>query len=271
MPPPKLWVFSTAIAAVDTRYGPASGAISVARSRSTSSRPRSAVPGADGDAGEHRRRAELGARDVRVGVADQLLARAARAAAAELVAHRPGRARTAPASWPSSSATSRLERVDGRVLAVDVVADLGLGHRRAHRRRVGRVTVSRAQVDDRRLRRRQRPVASAAVGDQPLGDPERQLQRLLDVQPRVAGGLVAAAEVGVGELGGAAEALGDVVAGQLDVQAAGLGAQLGVHVEEAVDLVDDPVEVPGLDAVGGLVGVAVHRVALPDDQVAGRR
>ncbi len=41
MPPPKLWVFSTAIAAVDTRYGPASGAIS-SRIRSASSRPSSA-------------------------------------------------------------------------------------------------------------------------------------------------------------------------------------------------------------------------------------
>ena len=107
----------------------------------------------------------------------------------------------------------------------------------------------------------------APLGDQPLGDAERELERLLDVQPRVARGLVAAAQVGRGQLGGAADALGDVVAGQLDVQAARMGAQRGVHVEEPVHLVDDPVEVPGLDAVGGLLGVAVHRVALPHDEV----
>ena len=37
------------------------------------------------------------------------------------------------ASLPSSSAVRRSSAVDGRVLAVDVVADLGLGHRPAHR------------------------------------------------------------------------------------------------------------------------------------------
>ena len=69
---------------------------------------------------------------------------------------------------------------------------------------------------------------------------------------------------------GAAEALGDVLAGQLDVHAAGVGAQPAVHLEVAEHLVDDPVEVPGLVAVGRLVGVAVHRVALPDHLGAGR-
>ena len=70
---------------------------------------------------------------------------------------------------------------------------------------------------------------------------------------------------------GAAEALGDVLAGQLDVQAARVGLQVAVHLEVAEHLVDDPVEVAGLVAVGGLDGVAVHRVALPDDLGARRR
>ena len=109
-----------------------------------------------------------------------------------------------------------------------------------------------------------------AFGDEPLGDAEGELERLLDVQPRIARRLVAATEIGRGELGRAADAFGDVVAGQLDVQAAGVRAQLGVDVEESVDLVDDPVEVAGLDAVGGLFGVAVHRIALPDHEMAGR-
>ena len=114
------------------------------------------------------------------------------------------------------------------------------------------------------------PHASLASAAQHLRHQERQLQRLLGVQPRVARGLVAAGQVGVGDLLRAAQALGDVLAGQLDVDAARVGAQLVVHLEEALHLVHDPVEVPGLVAGRRLVGVAVHRVALPDDLVPGR-
>src|SRR5919112_258760 len=96
---------------------------------------------------------------------------------------------------------------------------------------VGRVTVS-----DRRSTR--------DSATQHLRDEERQLQRLAGVQPRVAGRLVAAVEVLVGDLHGAAEALGDVLAGQLDVDAAWPRAQRAVDVEEAEHLVDDAVEVP---------------------------
>ena len=39
--------------------------------------------------------------------------------------------------------------------------------------------------------------------------------------------------------GGAAHALGDVVAGELDVDAARHGAEGAVHLEEALDLLDD--------------------------------
>src|SRR5438552_14507759 len=98
---------------------------------------------------------------------------------------------------------------------------------------------------------RESRLAASPLGHEALGDPERQLERLLDVQPRVARGLVATAEVGDGEFGGAADALRDVVAGELDVQAAWMRPQAGVDVEEAVDLVDDAVEVAGLHAVGG--------------------
>ncbi len=49
----------------------------------------------------------------------------------------------------------------------------------------------------------------------------------------------------------------------------GMRAQRPVHLEEALHLVDDPVEVAGLVPGGRLVGVAVHRVALPDHLMAG--
>ena len=46
-------------------------------------------------------------------------------------------------------------------------------------------------------------------------------------------------------------------------------AKRAVHLEEALHLVDDAVEVAGLVAGRALVGVAVHRVALPDHLVPG--
>ena len=42
-----------------------------------------------------------------------------------------------------------------------------------------------------------------------------------------------------------------------------------MHLEEALHLVDDAIEVPGLVSGGRLVGVAMHRVALPDHLMPG--
>src|SRR5690349_8220987 len=91
-----------------------------------------------------------------------------------------------------------------------------------------------------------------SVLGQHLGDQEGQLEALLVVQPRVADRLVALVEVGVEDLLGATEALGDVVAGQLDVDAPGHGAEALVHLEEAAHLLHDVLEVAGLVAAGGL-------------------
>src|SRR3954453_17872296 len=137
---------------------------------------------------------------------------------------------------------------------------------------VGRVTVSERRSMTAPCRDPPRACDWWGAGDpsatQHLRDQEGQLQGLAGVQARVAGGLVPAVEVLVADLHRAAEALGDVLTGELDVDAAGPGAQGPVDVEEAQDLVDDAVEVTGLVARRGLVGVAVHRVALPDDLVA---
>ena len=62
-----------------------------------------------------------------------------------------------------------------------------------------------------------------------------------------------------------AENLGDVVAGELDVDASGHGAQGAVDLEEATDLVEDRLETSGLVAVVRSDGVAVHGVGDPGD------
>ena len=90
VPPPKLWVFSTTTAAVDTKYGPASGRISV-RDRVDVDQAAVSGAGAGRDAGEGGRGTELGPHDVGVGVAEQLLPRLDEQPDAELVGHRAGR------------------------------------------------------------------------------------------------------------------------------------------------------------------------------------
>src|SRR5690242_3727226 len=65
-----------------------------------------------------------------------------------------------------------------------------------------------------------------------VGDAEGQVQGLAAVQPGVARGLVPVAQVGFGDVLAAADALGDVVAGELDVDAARVPAERAVHLEE---------------------------------------
>ena len=100
-------------------------------------------------------------------------------------------------------------------------------------------------------------------------DEERELQRLDPVEARVADRLVAVGEPGLAEQLAAADALGDVVAGELDVDPTRPGAERAVDVEEALHLLDHVVEVAGLVARGGLERVAVHGVAHPRDLHAG--
>src|SRR2546423_1184120 len=69
---------------------------------------------------------------------------------------------------------------------------------------------------------------------------------------------------------GAAQALGDVVAGELDVDPARPRSLGPVDREEARDLAQDVVEMAGLAPRRALEGVAVHGVAGPDDRMAGR-
>src|SRR5690606_25168886 len=77
---------------------------------------------------------------------------------------------------------------------------------------------------------------------------EREVQALAAVEARIAHRLVPERQVVVRDRRGPAQALGDVVARQLDVDAAGPGALGGVRLEEPCDLGEDVVEVAGLAA-----------------------
>src|SRR5918993_185109 len=90
----------------------------------------------------------------------------------------------------------------------------------------------------------QRTVPTGSAAEQ-LGDLEGELKGLAGVEARVEGGLVAAVQVAVLDLVGPAEALGDVLAGRLDVDATGVGALGAVDGEEAGQLGHDVVEAAG--------------------------
>ena len=62
------------------------------------------------------------------------------------------------------------------------------------------------------------------------------------VQAWVAQRLVALLQIGVNDLAGPSQTLGDVVAGQLDVDTARDRAQRAMHLEEAANLIDDIIE-----------------------------
>ena len=70
--------------------------------------------------------------------------------------------------------------------------------------------------------------------------------------------------VGPGEGRGAAHAFGDVLAGQLEMDAAGVGPLRLVDGEERPNLGEDLVEVARLVAVRALDRVSVHGIAGPD-------
>jgi len=109
------------------------------------------------------------------------------------------------------------------------------------------------------------PVCSGeAGGAQHLCRVEREVEALAGIEPRIAHCLVAIVEHAVQDPVGAAGALGDVVAGQLDMNAARMRSGRPVSLEEAFDLIDDIVEPSSLVAVGRREPIAVHRVGDPE-------
>src|SRR3546814_15790471 len=86
---------------------------------------------------------------------------------------------------------------------------------------------------------------------------EGELQRLLGGEPGVLVGVVAVAQRLVADRLGAADALGDVLPGHLEVDAAGVAALGAVHSEEVLHLRQHAVAGPRPVAARRLEGVAV--------------
>jgi len=87
---------------------------------------------------------------------------------------------------------------------------------------------------------------------------------LLAIEAGIDGCAVGAVQVGFGHAAGAANAFGDVIAGQLKMHAAEDGAVFGEHGKSFFQFRQDFVEAPGLEAVGGHLGVFVHGIATPE-------
>ena len=75
-------------------------------------------------------------------------------------------------------------------------------------------------------------------------------------------------QVGIRQTASASGALGDVVAGELDVHSAEVRTHLGVNAERDIQLFQDVLEAPCLESAAGRFGVAVHRVADPQHRLA---
>lgn len=81
---------------------------------------------------------------------------------------------------------------------------------------------------------------------QQFGHAKCQVDTLTCVEPGIAHGLVAEAQLVIGEFFRSAEALGHVVAGQLNVNATRPGSQPVVNLEEPADFLLDRAEMSGL-------------------------
>src|SRR5262245_25180066 len=125
---------------------------------------------------------------------------------------------------------------------------------------------SRSKLQSRCGRHRRR-LARAFLLEQ-FGDQEGHVDGLFGIETRVAGRVVAIAQVFMRDGARAAKTLGDVLPGHFEMNAASVGAFGGVHAEEGLHLGKDAVERPRLVAGVGSDGVAVHGIARPYHRAA---
>src|SRR6185437_2380031 len=114
-----------------------------------------------------------------------------------------------------------------------------------------------------RGRRHRLDLAGASLLEQ-FRDQKGHVDRLLGIETRIADRVIAVVEVFVRQGARAADAFGDVLAGHLEMNAAGMTAFRGVDRKEAAHFRDDAVEGARLATRGRGDGIAVHRIARPD-------
>src|SRR5581483_1325845 len=122
-------------------------------------------------------------------------------------------------------------------------------------------------------RRRREPHGGAPGGGgrstaQEFRHPERQIERLARIEAGVTSRGVAGTEIAFDDLLCAAEAFGDVVAGELHVHTTGPRPLFAVHREEGAQLGEDDIKTPRLSPTFAGERVAVHRIADPDHGMA---
>src|SRR5450432_1570849 len=160
----------------------------------------------------------------------------------EPTSHASGSAST---SATSSSRTACSERIaKARPLRVLIVARQNLSNSKSRR--------DRHRFD----------LAAAFLFEQ-FGDQESHVDRLLGVETGIAHRVIAIAQILIGDGARAADAFGDVLAGHLQMDAAGMGALGRMDGEERLHFRQNAVERAGLVAAVGGDGVAMHRIARP--------
>ncbi len=109
---------------------------------------------------------------------------------------------------------------------------------------------------------------TAEISFEGLGDEKGKFQTLGGVQAGIAISVIAVRQMVFANRLGAAGALGYVLAGHFDVDAAGLTAFGLMDGEKAPDLFQNALERTGLIATGRGDGIAVHGIAGPDHLAA---
>src|SRR5699024_2755291 len=83
------------------------------------------------------------------------------------------------------------------------------------------------------------------------------------IQPRVNQGLIALVKRGLVYFYGSAQAFGNIITGQLDVQSTRMSSGSLGDFKETTDLVHDVFEATGLVTIGRSNGIAMHRIVDP--------
>ena len=96
-----------------------------------------------------------------------------------------------------------------------------------------------------------------------MRNPQRQFKGLFVVEARIDLAQITSRQVIGLQVACSPQAFGDVVARQLQVQAAQAGAVFAVDAEGLFDLRHDLFEAPGLGAASQGFGIAMHGVAQP--------